>query len=164
MNSDLDDLMLINGDAEVTRFLPYETWCTLLDAQVWLEKVNKLMAQGSTLQLVCEAIETGRVIGSCLLFHYLPEPGEAEIGYVTGRRFWRQGFTEEALRALICYAFDKKAIRQLRAVVENGNLASASLLAKLGFSEAGRPDRDWQAAQETMRFSLFRHEWQALGS
>lgn len=32
--SDLPDLLEVNGDPEVTRFLPYETWLSLADAEV----------------------------------------------------------------------------------------------------------------------------------
>src|SRR6185436_12127295 len=44
---DLPDLMEVNGDPEVTRFLPYATWESPADAAAWLERMNKLAATGS---------------------------------------------------------------------------------------------------------------------
>ena len=156
---DLDDLALVNGDEEVTRFLPYETWRSRQDAEAWHDKVMGLVSQGKTLQLVVVMQETNRVIGSCLLFNYDESSRVAEIGYVTGREFWRQGLTEEALRMLITYGFDMVGLRRLCAVVETDNQASMSLLNKLGFSSEGNASPTPGENVELMKFGLLRQEW-----
>ena len=87
---DIEDLLRVNGDGEVTRFLPYETWRSMADGRAWFERMCGLMAQGDTLQLVMVELATGRVIGTCLLFHHDAEKAQAEIGYVMARDRWQQ--------------------------------------------------------------------------
>jgi RimJ/RimL family protein N-acetyltransferase len=42
--ADLPDLLEINGDPEVTRYLPYVTWASDADATAWLERMQALGA------------------------------------------------------------------------------------------------------------------------
>jgi RimJ/RimL family protein N-acetyltransferase len=49
---DLPDLLEINGDPEVTRFLPYATWQSLDDGAAWLRRMETLGSTGTGQQLV----------------------------------------------------------------------------------------------------------------
>ena len=53
---DLPALMDVNGDAEVTRHLPYEAWRGPDDAQAWLDRMLGYVAKGDTRQLVAESV------------------------------------------------------------------------------------------------------------
>jgi len=50
--ADLQDLMAVNGDEAVTRFLPYATWSAIADAHAWYERMEKIQATGTALQFV----------------------------------------------------------------------------------------------------------------
>lgn len=39
---DLDELLAVNGDAEVTKFLPDATWAGRSDAEAWLARMSAL--------------------------------------------------------------------------------------------------------------------------
>ena len=156
---DLEDLLKVNGDDDVTRFLPYDSWQSRQDAEAWYERVQNLVSEGNTLQLVNQRKDNATIVGSCLLFKYDEKLGNAEIGYVTGREFWRQGYTEEALRGLIGFAFDEMKIRKLNAVVETANQASTRLLEKLGFSHEGKSSANSEEKEEVCYLGLLRQEW-----
>src|SRR6185369_10066490 len=51
---DIDDLLEINGDPEVTRFLPYPTWQSRDDGLAWLKRMRALEETGTCRQLVVE--------------------------------------------------------------------------------------------------------------
>src|SRR5438270_12254151 len=71
LDTDLDALFPINGDDEVTRFLPYKTWHTMDDARAWLTRTRTLETAGNAVQLVLLRADATRstVIGTCLLFN-----------------------------------------------------------------------------------------------
>jgi ribosomal-protein-alanine N-acetyltransferase len=134
---DLTDLLRVNGNDEVTRYLPYVTWIALADAQAWLERMQQAQASGTTLQWVVVDKASGTVVGTCLLFQYDELSSRAELGYVLGHDWWGQGLMHEALQALLQCAFTTLGLRRIEAEVDPRNLASGKLLQKLGFSSEG---------------------------
>ncbi len=109
--SDLGDLLEINGDPEVTRFLPYETWKSPQDGAAWLERMQALGASGTGQQLVVVRNEDSKIVGTVLLFRFDEGSSRLELGYVLGRAFWRQGLMREALSAILTHAFTRMAVR-----------------------------------------------------
>jgi RimJ/RimL family protein N-acetyltransferase len=153
-------LLEVNGDEEVTRFLPYPTWKSMSDAQAWFKRMTDLQAKGSALQYVVAEKRTGIAIGTCLLFKF--EDGQAEIGYVLGRAYWGHGYMREALSALIDSAFHAMSLRRLEAAVESQNAASTRLLRRLGFSREGVLRERWitnRGPTDAELFGLLRREW-----
>jgi [ribosomal protein S5]-alanine N-acetyltransferase len=158
---DLPDLMAVNGDAEVVRFLPYAAWTSLKDAEAWLARMQALETAASGRQYVLLARETGMVIGTVLLFRHDAGSSRAELGYVLGRRHWGQGLMREALTVLCAALFDTGALRRLEAEVNPDNRASAALLLALGFVAEGRARQRWVArgrAYDVDRYGLLQGE------
>ncbi len=143
--SDLADLREINGDDEVTKFLPYSTWCTPEDAPAWLARMEALRATGSGQQLVIERLADHKVIGTVLVFKHDASSARVELGYVLGRTYWRQGYAKEALRAMCQHLFSAAGIRRIEAEVHPDNTASNELLLALGFVHEGRLRKRWMA-------------------
>ncbi len=141
--ADLADLLEVNGDDEVTRFLPYDSWRGLADARAWYERMNGLEAGGTSRQLVVERLADRRVIGTALLFRFDAGAGSVELGYVIGRSSWRQGFAREAIGALCRHAFGVLGLRRIEAHVDVANEASGALLRGLGFVHEGRRRQCW---------------------
>ena len=159
--ADLGDLLAVNGDDAVTRFLPYPTWKTAADAQFWFERMAALQAAGGTAQYVIEHRALSRVIGSCLLFRHEPASARAEVGYVLGRAHWGQGLMLEAMRGLVGHAFDTLGLRRLEADVNPRNLPSVRLLERLGFVREGLLRQRWITKGEvsdSLLFGLLRGE------
>ena len=142
---DLAALMSVNGDPLVTDFLPYETWASLADAEAWFERMQTLQSGGTALQFVIVDKASQRAIGTCLLFRHEENSQRAELGYVLGRAFWRQGVMAEALRALLSAAFTTMALRRIEAEVNPANTASTRLLEAIGFVREGLLRQRWVA-------------------
>src|SRR6266436_1782831 len=140
---DLPALLEVNGDEEVTRFLPYAAWKSMSDAQAWFKRMTDLEARGSSLQFVIALKQPGIAIGTCLLFQFEEANAQAEIGYVLGRAYWGQGYMREALAALIDCAFNRMSLRRLEAAVESQNAKSTRLLRDLGFIREGVLRERW---------------------
>jgi [ribosomal protein S5]-alanine N-acetyltransferase len=160
--TDLSDLLAINGDDGVTRYLPYASWQTLADGQAWLDRMSRLSADGSTLQLVITSRQTDQVIGSCLLFRWDEGSARAELGYVLGQAHWGQGLMHEALGALLTHAFGPLGLRRIEAEVNPDNLASNRLAQALGFTLEGRLRQRWVNQGQVVDihlYGLLRDEW-----
>lgn len=142
---DLPDLLEVNGDPEVTRFLPYATWRSPDDAAAWLERMDTLAAAGDARQLVLVRAADARVVGTLLLFRHDAGSARAEVGYVLGRRHFGQGLMREALQAACLHAFGALGLRRLEAEVHPGNAASWRLLERLGFVHEGTLRQRWVA-------------------
>ncbi|CAN5754343.1 GNAT family N-acetyltransferase [soil metagenome] len=159
---DLPDLMAVNGDDAATRYLPYASWCTAADAGAWLERMRKIEATGTAMQLVVVDKALARPVGTCLLFRFEAASGRAELGYVLGRAHWGTGMMFEALTALITHAFTVQGLRRLEAEVNPDNLASCRLLTRLGFTTEGLLRQRWVAKGVTCDsqfFGLLRADW-----
>ena len=161
---DLPALMAINGNRDVTHFLPYPTWQAMADAVAWFERMAKLMDGGTALQFVLVRRSDELPIGTVLLFHHDEGSHRAEIGYVLGREFWGQGYMQEALHGLLTQAFGALGLRRLEAEVNPANVASTKLLQRLGFQREGLLRQRWEAKGEpydVVAFGLLSHEHRA---
>ena len=160
--SDLPSLLTVNGDDQVTRFLPYATWRTADDATAWLDRMVTLQQGGAALQMAVIDRGLGQAIGTCLLFRLDEGSARAELGYVLGRAHWGRGLMAEALRGVIGHAFGALALRRLEAEVDPRNQASCRVLQRLGFAREGLLRQRWVAKGETKdveAYGLLRDEW-----
>ena len=89
--------------------------------------------KGERLSLAIEL--NGKVIGGVGLHHFAKS--YCEIGYTLSKKFRRKGLTYEAAHLLMDYAFGELGIYRMGAECNATNIASASLLRKLGFQEEG---------------------------
>ncbi|MFN0184090.1 MAG: GNAT family N-acetyltransferase [Aquabacterium sp.] len=145
VEGDLDDLMVFNGDPEVTRFLPYDTWRGRDDAVAWHQRMRTLAETGSARQLVLFHKAEQRVVGTLLLFKFDAASSRLEVGYVLGRAHQGQGLMREALAAAIEAAFMQWGLHRLEAEVDPANLPSNRLLLSLGFTHEGTSRQRWRA-------------------
>ena len=159
---DLGDLFDINGDDEVTAFLPYATWQTPADGIAWLVRMEKLVTAETANQLVMVRTADQKILGTVLLFNFNQASARIELGYVVGQPYWRQGYATEALAEVCNYVFAKLGIRRIEAEVNTNNLASNSVLLRLGFVREGCLRQRWVAkgvAYDTHIYACLADEW-----
>jgi len=84
-------------------------------------------------RFACVWKATGAVIGFSGI-KYVPEIEDNELGYRFLPEFWGMGLATEAGRASLDYARSALHLKRLVAMVHPDNLASARVLAKLGFA------------------------------
>ena len=162
--SDLPALLVVNGDPQVTRFLPYPTWSTLADGEAWFERMHGIQAGGAALQFVVIERQKGEPVGTCLLFRYDEGSRRAELGYVLGRAYWGRGYMLEALHALLTHAFESMGLRRVEAEVNPANVPSTRLLERIGFVQEGVLRQRWVDAgqpYDVCAYGLLRHEYRA---
>jgi [ribosomal protein S5]-alanine N-acetyltransferase len=104
--------------------------------------------------LAVERKDARDVIGYCgLIDSGRGSDGEPELAFELLRRAWRQGYATEASSAVLDWA-RSSGYSRLWATVRDWNTASRRVLAKVGFSETDRVERD-----EVYGNNLFATRW-----
>ena len=105
------------------------------------------------------------LIGTSTLFHVEANNHRAEIGYALGRAHWGKGYMQEALTALLGYAFGELKLERIEADVDPRNEASIRTLERLGFIKEGYLRERWKVngeVQDALFYGLLRREWEAV--
>lgn len=87
----------------------------------------------------------------------------AEVGYALGRAYWGHGYIQEALHALLDYAFGVLGLHRIEADVDPRNAASIRTLERLGFQREGYLRERWQVGGEILDgvfYGLLQPDWE----
>lgn len=86
------------------------------------------------------------------------------LGYWVGQHFARRGYTTEAVRLVLMFAFQQLGLHRVEAATLPGNVASQGLLNNVGFRKEGyakaylRIDGYWA---DHVMFAMLREEWRS---
>jgi RimJ/RimL family protein N-acetyltransferase len=158
--ADADALFAIFADPEAMRYWSSSAWTDPHNARAMIEESEAGYRSGTLLRLGIEA--QGSVAGVITLRKFDPDNRRCEIGYMLARPYWGQGLMQEALPAVLDYAFDVLAMHRIEADVDPRNTASSRLLERLGFRHEGRLRERWFVNGEVCDseyYGLLRHEW-----
>lgn len=112
--------------------------------------------------------DTGEMVGHCgikLVDNPLAKnQGDHEVGWLVREDRWRRGYAEEAMRAVLDWAFGRVAAPHVVALTSHANVASWKLMEKLGmvrrkdldFDDPAYPPED----RTTILYSLTREQWE----
>lgn len=138
VQADARALFAVWGDADVMRFISFGTLPDLAAAQKLLAEWEEEYArQESIWWAVCKSDDPATLIGTFCYIETLNPHHYAEIGYILGKAYWRQAYTEEGVQALIRFGFGQMRLNRIEARVMVGNDKSVRLLEKLGFTLEG---------------------------
>ena len=104
------------------------------------------------------------MLGQVSLFNFSEQSGRADIGYGLAREHWGRGFMNEALIAVVDFAFGPLGLRRLEADIDPRNQASLRALERIGFVREGLLRERWQVGDEisdTAFMGLLAREWHA---
>lgn len=86
------------------------------------------------------------------------------LGYFTREKFWNRGYTTEAARELIRYAFENNDVYRVSTGCLKENVASEHIMIKLGMiKEADRKEYTWHNGElkDRVEYRLLKSEWEA---
>ena len=83
-------------------------------------------------------------IGSISVVEKNDRVGRVEIGYCIGRNWWHQGYTSEALQALLDFFFDEVGVNRVETRHDSRNPHSGGVMRKCGMHcEGVLRQSDW---------------------
>lgn len=104
----------------------------------------------------------GQVVGDCSLHDIDTHNRQCEIGIALGRPYWGQGYGQDALRALVDYAFKHVNMHRVGLEVLADDERAVGCYRKVGFVEEGRlRQRDWRDGEyhDVMVMGILDEEW-----
>lgn len=159
--TDARDVLRIFSDAEVTRYYDLDMMTGLEQAESYIDRQAIRFQKGEVVRWAITQQANDVVIGTAGYVLYT-QNAQGGLGYELARPYWRRGIMSEALGIVIRFGFRTLNLNRIQALVMPENVASAGLLAKLGFSDEGtlRQFAFFKGQYQDLRcFSLLREEY-----
>jgi len=135
--SDAEAIFKIYADNDVTKYIDLETATDLAQAKFLVNRRVELFRSGQRIRWGIARKDDNIIIGSCGFTQWDKNFHRAVIGYELAKKHWRKGIMTEALEAVIYFGFQRMELNRIEALVMLENIASMTLLEKLGFQEEG---------------------------
>jgi len=161
---DAEGMFAMLSDPESLKY-----WCDkpLADLDAAVKVLNRDLesdAQGNSLCWAITLKGHDQMIGKCILFQFSQANQRAEIGYILNRQYWRRGFMQQALEAVIDFAFETLKLHRIEADVDTQNKGSLGILEKLGFRREGLFRERWLVYDDwtdSVMLGLLKQDWLA---
>lgn len=148
----------------VTKFLRWETHGDIAVTRGYinylLEKYNKT----DTYDWVIFLKELGEPIGSMGAVAFNEKAQSVEIGYCIGEKWWRRGYTSEALAAVIKFFFEEVGVNRVYSEHDPRNPNSGKVMEKCGMKYEGTlRQADWNNSGicDTRIYGILEEEYNA---
>ncbi len=146
--------------AEMTSLIPHPY--PRGGAADWIEQTEQAWLEGTGASFVICRRDSEDLIGS-IEISSKPRDGNV-IGYWIGVQHWGNGYATEALRRLICYAFEDLAIDRVDTYHFAHNPASGRVMEKAGMKFISKTplgaSRDGQL-HDDVRYAITAREWRS---
>jgi RimJ/RimL family protein N-acetyltransferase len=164
--TDYDDLLKLQSNPDVTRFLLYDpkTPDEVRETLAGRIATPPMDADGQALTLAVELRETGQHLGEVTIFLVNTEHRLGEIGFVFHPDSHGHGYAAEASVELLRLGFETLGLHRIIGRLDARNTASAALLTRLGLRpEAHFVRNEFLKGEWTdeLVFAILEEEWRA---
>lgn len=166
---DKQALFDIFSDQKVIKFYDIDAYQSEQQSLELIEFFNLRFAENAGIRWAIRIKDSGQLIGTCGFNSWSPKMKNASIGYELSSRYWGLGYASEAVSKIIELAFSTDSpfseVYRIQGDTMLGNLASESVLKKLGFKEEGirRASGFWKDEFHDLKcFGLIKPEFNAI--
>lgn len=124
-------------DPEATRYLSWTPHRSLAETEEYLRGVLAMSSDGADPKFHWAITERGSDDEARGMIALRRNGHKADVGYVLARPLWGLGYTTEALRAVVGFAFTLPGLYRVWAVCDVENVGSARVLEKAGMRFEG---------------------------
>lgn len=161
---DADALFEIMRDPQVNRYLSRPPMASREEAVQRIQIYQQNFAQQEGILWGIALAETGTLIGTGVYWNLNRPHSRAEIGYILGSAWWRQGIMTEVAEAMLDFGFSQMGLHSIEAQLDPDNTASRRLLEKLGFVQEAHFRENYydpvrEAFTDTAVYSLLKSGW-----
>ncbi|MTI96150.1 MAG: GNAT family N-acetyltransferase [Firmicutes bacterium] len=160
-STDADAVFQYASDPQVARYTTWEFHRSIEASREFVNFVLQCYEQGKVAPWALVERTGGRVIGTCGFVGWKPNQFRAEVGFALARSHWNKGFTTEAGRAVMEFAFDQ-GVNRLEGRCYLDNVGSARVLEKLGMRFEGILRQHIYAKgqfYDVRMYSMLKEEW-----
>ncbi len=150
------------SDPEVTRYLTWPTHTGVNVSESVLADWVSHYAEPDYYQWAIVPKDVGEPIGGISIVRMNPDVGSVHVGYCIGRRWWRQGYTGEALAALLRFFFEEVGALRVDSRHDPRNPGSGAVMRHCGMRLEGtmrQADRNNQGICDYTEYGILREEY-----
>lgn len=150
------------SDPEVTKFLMWSPHESVDASRAWCEENVASYAKDDYYSWAIVPKALGEPIGSIGVVNLDERIGMAHVGYCIGSAWWHQGYTSEALIAVVKFLFEEVGVNRIASRHDPRNPNSGKVMAKAGLRYEGtRRQADWnnQGVCDCAEYALLAEEY-----
>lgn len=150
------------SDDAVTKYLTWPTHQNPGHSAGYVEFCLDSYSDPASYQWGMELKETEEVFGNISVVKINEDLEAVELGYVIGRDFWGNGYTAEAVKAVIAFLFEEVGVNRIAARHDTNNPNSGRVMQKAGMKYEGtirQGDRNNQGVVDCAIYSILRSEY-----
>lgn len=134
---DSEDVFSTFSSEDVMKY--YGMYCMkdISEAEMLIEKFKESFETSIAIRWGIELKEKNKIIGSCGYHNWSKRHFKAEIGYELNKEFWKNGYANEAISAIVEYGFKEMNLVRIEALVYPENSLSENMLKKMNFVYEG---------------------------
>lgn len=163
VETDIDGLFELDADPEVLKYLGNKTVSSKDQVAEMIQYIRQQYQENGIGRWAIEDKNDGQFIGWAGLKLVKEQIGDKinyyDIGYRMLKRYWGKGIATEVGHASLKYGFEQMKLEEIYASVHQENLASSTVLKKLGLQYDG--DFFWDGAAHQW-FKIHQTHWHQL--
>ena len=151
-------------DSKVTEFLRWKTASHISQAEQILHEWIQRYEQNDFYQWAIVLKEIQEPIGSISVVEKDEKLNIVHIGYCIGSKWWKQGITSEAFKAIIPFFFEEIGVNRIESQHDPNNPNSGKVMQKCGLRYEGTlRQADWsnKGIVDACMYSLLKSEWES---
>ena len=151
------------SDPEVTEFLRWKPHGEISESEEIVRDWASRSAQPDFYQWAIVPKELGEPVGTISVVDRKEELDLVHIGYCIGRKWWHQGITSEAFRAVISFFFEEVGVNRIESQHDPDNPHSGDVMKKCGLKYEGtlrQADRSNRGIVDACVYGLLKSEWE----
>lgn len=151
------------GDSEVTKYLTWPTHTDVSVSKAVIESWLHLYEKPDHYSWAIVLKEIREPIGSIAAVDVRDDIEMVHIGYCIGRKWWRQGYTSEALAELVRFFFEDVSVNRIESRHDPRNPNSGKVMLKCGLKYEGTHRQDDTNNQggfcDTARYAILAEDY-----
>lgn len=150
------------SDDEVTKYLTWPTHKSVENSAGYISFCLESYKSDDSYQWGIELKETGELFGNISVVKMDADIEAVELGYVIGRRYWGNGYTAEAVKAVMAFLFKEVGVNRVAARHDTNNPNSGKVMQKAGMHYEGtlrQCDRNNQGIVDCAVYSVLKREF-----
>ena len=153
-DSDEQAVYSLRSNDMINKYLDRPKMKNINEAKDFIKKINTGLKLNGWFYWVISRKENPELMGTICLWNFSEDKKTAEIGYELMLPFQRKGFTNEALKNIISYGFNKIGLEKIEAYTHKENVSSISLLERNNFEL--NPDRHDEYNADNVIYTLYK--------
>ncbi|WP_088041005.1 GNAT family N-acetyltransferase [Bacillus sp. EAC] len=157
------EIFSIFSNDEVIRYYGMNAFTEKVQAEKMIESFQTRFENQHGMRWGLIEKESNELIGTIGLNNLIIASKRTEIGYDLLPAYWRKGYASEAINKVITYCYQNLGLYRIGAIIFPENIASSSLLEKIGFKMEGKLRGylfQGNESHDVNVFSLLKSDWE----